>query len=118
LELSRVCFMLDALMRNVEAQLGTAAAAKGLGFDIEIDPVLMRPLCGDSLRLEQVLLNFASNAVKFSERGRITMRAHLAHAFGPEVLVRFEVEDRGIGIEEQAQPHLFTPFQQADQSAT
>jgi len=118
LELSRVCFMLDALMRNVEAQLGTAAAAKGLGFDIEIDPVLMRPLCGDSLRLEQVLLNFAGNAVKFSERGRITMRARLAHAFGPEVLVRFEVEDRGIGIDEQALPHLFTPFQQADQSAT
>ena len=118
LELSRVCFMLDALMRNVEAQLGTAAAAKGLGFDIEIDPVLMRPLCGDSLRLEQVLLNFAGNAVKFSERGRITLRARMAHAFGPEVLVRFEVEDRGIGIEEDALPNLFTPFQQADQSAT
>ena len=118
LELSRVCFMLDALMRNVEAQLGTTAAAKGLGFDIEIDPVLMRPLCGDSLRLEQVLLNFAGNALKFSERGRITMRARLAHAFGPEVLVRFEVEDRGIGIEAGALPQLFTPFQQADQSAT
>ena len=118
LELSRVCFMLDALLRNVEAQLGTAAVAKGLGFDIEIDPVLMRPLCGDSLRLEQVLLNFAGNAVKFSERGRITLRARLARAFGPEVLVRFEVEDRGIGIDAAALPHLFTPFQQADQSAT
>ncbi|RNF27757.1 hypothetical protein NM04_26805 [Massilia aurea] len=118
LELSRVCFMLDALMRNVEAQLGTAAVAKGLGFDIEIDPVLMRPLCGDSLRLEQVLLNFAGNAVKFSERGRITLRARLARAFGPEVLVRFEVEDRGIGIDAAALPHLFSPFQQADQSAT
>ena len=118
LELSRVCFMLDALLRNVEAQLGTAAMAKGLGFDIEIDPVLMRPLCGDSLRLEQVLLNFAGNAVKFSERGRITLRARLARAFGPEVLVRFEVEDRGIGIDAAALPHLFTPFQQADQSAT
>ena len=118
LELSRVCFMLDALMRNVEAQLGTSAAAKGLGFDIEIDPVLMRPLCGDSLRLEQVLLNFASNAVKFSERGRITLRARLARAFGPEVLVRFEVEDRGIGIDAADLPYLFTPFQQADQSAT
>ena len=118
LELSRVCFMLDALMRNVESQLGTAAAAKGLGFDIEIDPVLMRPLCGDSLRLEQVLLNFAGNAVKFSERGRITMRARLAHAFGPEVLVRFEVEDRGIGIPQAALAQLFTPFQQADPSAT
>ncbi|MGF6272843.1 two-component system sensor histidine kinase/response regulator [Massilia sp. UYP11] len=118
LELSRVCFMLDALMRNVEAQLGTAAAAKGLGFDIEIDPVLMRPLCGDSLRLEQVLLNFAGNAVKFSDRGRITLRARLARAFGPEVLVRFEVEDHGVGIDAAALPHLFTPFQQADQSAT
>ncbi len=118
LELSRVCFMLDALMRNVEAQLGTAAVAKGLGFNIEIDPVLMRPLCGDSLRLEQVLLNFAGNAVKFSERGRITLRARLARAFGPEVLVRFEVEDRGIGIDAAALPHLFSPFQQADQSAT
>ena len=118
LELSRVCFMLDALLRNVEAQLGTAAVAKGLGFDIEIDPVLMRPLCGDSLRLEQVLLNFAGNAVKFSERGRITLRARLARAFGPEVLVRFEVEDRGIGIDAAALPNLFTPFQQADQSAT
>jgi len=118
LELSRVCFMLDALLRNVEAQLGTAAVAKGLGFDIEIDPVLMRPLCGDSLRLEQVLLNFTGNAVKFSERGRITLRARLARAFGPEVLVRFEVHDRGIGIDAAALPHLFTPFQQADQSAT
>jgi CheY-like chemotaxis protein/HPt (histidine-containing phosphotransfer) domain-containing protein len=65
-----------------------------------------------------VLLNFAGNAVKFSERGRITLRARLARAFGPEVLVRFEVEDRGIGIDAAALPHLFTPFQQADQSAT
>ena len=118
LELATERFMPDALMRNVEAQLGTAAAAKGLGFDIEIAPELMRPLCGDSLRLEQVLLNFAGNAVKFAERGRITMRARLAHAFGPEILVRFEVEDRGIGIAPNALQHLFTPFQQADQSAT
>lgn len=118
LELATERFMPDALTRNVEAQLGTAAAAKGLGFDIEIAPELMRPLCGDSLRLEQVLLNFAGNAVKFAERGRITMRARLAHAFGPEILVRFEVEDRGIGIAPNALQHLFTPFQQADQSAT
>ena len=118
LELSRTCFMLDALMRDVESQLGPAAAAKGLGFDTEIAPELMRPLCGDSLRLEQVLLNFASNAVKFSEHGRIKLRARLAHAFGPEVLVRFEVEDRGIGIDPAALPNLFTPFQQADPSAT
>ena len=118
LELRRETFMLDALMRNVEAQLGAAAAVKGLGFDIEIPAELMRPLCADALRLEQVLLNFAGNAVKFSERGRIALRARLERAFGPEVLVRFEVEDKGIGIEPEALAQLFVPFQQADPSAT
>jgi signal transduction histidine kinase/CheY-like chemotaxis protein/CHASE1-domain containing sensor protein/HPt (histidine-containing phosphotransfer) domain-containing protein len=118
LELRRETFMIDALMRNVEVQLSAQAAAKGLGFDVEIAPELMRPLCGDVLRLEQVLINFAGNAVKFSERGRIKLRANLARAFGPEVLVRFEVQDRGIGIAPDALPQLFTPFQQADPSAT
>ena len=118
LELRRVTFMIDALLRNIEVQLGATAAAKGLGFDVEIAPELMRPLCGDSLRLEQVLLNFASNAVKFSERGRITLRVRLERAFGPEVLVRFEVQDRGIGIGPDELAQLFTPFQQADPSAT
>ncbi|RZA29376.1 MAG: PAS domain S-box protein, partial [Lysobacteraceae bacterium] len=69
LELDTVGFMLDKLMRDVEQQLGQAAAAKGLGFDVDIAPELMRPLRGDPLRLAQVLLNFAGNAVKFSEHG-------------------------------------------------
>jgi signal transduction histidine kinase/CheY-like chemotaxis protein/HPt (histidine-containing phosphotransfer) domain-containing protein len=118
LKLETRAFMLDSLMQNVETQLGQAAASKGLGFDITIPPELMRPLRGDPLRLEQVLLNFAGNALKFSYSGRIKLRARLERAFGPEVLVRFEVEDHGIGIDLSAQPNLFTPFQQADQSAT
>jgi PAS domain S-box-containing protein len=118
LELATRAFMLDALLRNVEQQLGQAASAKGLGFDVDIAPELMRPLRGDPLRLEQVLLNFAGNAVKFSERGRILLRARLEHAFGPELLVRFEVRDQGIGIPPSQQAGLFTPFHQADPSAT
>ncbi|MCC2958504.1 CHASE domain-containing protein [Massilia sp. IC2-477] len=118
LELATRSFMLDAVMRNVEQQLGQAAGAKGLGFDLEIAPELMRPLRGDPLRLEQVLLNFAGNAVKFSEHGRIGLRARLEHAFGPELLVRFEVQDCGIGIEPDKLDSLFTPFHQADPSAT
>ncbi|MCD2519534.1 CHASE domain-containing protein [Massilia sp. G4R7] len=118
LELDAVGFMLDALLRNVELQLGQTAAAKGLGFDVEVAPELMRPVRGDPLRLEQVLLNFAGNAIKFSERGRIVLRARLARAFGPELLVRFEVRDNGIGIDPQVQAGLFTPFHQADQSTT
>ncbi len=118
LELAASSFMLDAVMRNVEQQLGQAAGAKGLGFELEVAPELMRPLRGDPLRLEQVLLNFAGNAVKFSERGRIRLRARLEHAFGPELLVRFEVQDNGVGIEPDKLATLFTPFQQADPSAT
>ncbi len=118
LELDAVGFMLDALLRNVELQLGQTAAAKGLGFDVEVAPELMRPVRGDPLRLEQVLLNFAGNAIKFSEHGRIVLRARLARAFGPELLVRFEVRDNGIGIEAGVQAGLFTPFHQADQSTT
>ncbi len=118
LELDAVGFMLDALLRNVELQLGQAAAAKGLGFDVDVAPELMRPVRGDPLRLEQVLLNFAGNAIKFSEHGRIVLRARLARAFGPELLVRFEVRDNGIGIAREQQAGLFTPFHQADQSTT
>ena len=118
LELDAVAFMLPGLLRNVELQLGQAASAKGLGFDVEVAPELMRPLRGDPLRLEQVLLNFAGNAIKFSERGRITLRATLARAFGPELLVRFEVRDKGIGIAPEQQAGLFRPFHQADPSAT
>ena len=118
LELDAVGFMLDALLRNVELQLGQAAAAQGLGFDVDVAPELMRPVRGDPLRLEQVLLNFAGNAIKFSEHGRIVLRARLARAFGPELLVRFEVCDNGIGIAPEQQAGLFTPFHQADQSTT
>ena len=118
LELATRGFMLDRVMRNVEQQLGQAAASKGLGFDVDIAPELMRPLRGDPLRLEQVLLNFAGNAVKFSEHGRILLRARLEHAFGPELLVRFEVQDKGIGIAPDKLAGLFTPFHQADPSAT
>ena len=118
LELDAVAFMLPGLLRNVELQLGQAASAKGLGFEVEVAPELMRPLRGDPLRLEQVLLNFAGNAIKFSERGRITLRATLARAFGPELLVRFEVRDKGIGIAPEQQAGLFRPFHQADPSAT
>ncbi|KFI08155.1 hypothetical protein JN27_04940 [Massilia sp. BSC265] len=118
LELATCGFMLDRVMRNVEQQLGQAAAGKGLGFVADIAPELMRPLRGDPLRLEQVLLNFAGNAVKFSEHGRILLRARLEHAFGPELLVRFEVQDTGIGIAPDKLAGLFTPFHQADPSAT
>jgi two-component system sensor histidine kinase/response regulator len=118
LELERLDFTLDALMRNIASQLGEAAAAKRLALEFDVAPALERPLRGDPLRLAQVLLNFAGNAIKFSERGSVFIRARTLAAPGRAILVRFEVEDAGIGIDPAEQPRLFTPFYQADTSTT
>ena len=118
LELEQLEFRLDTLMQGLQTQLGEAAAAKGLRLEFDIAPELARPLRGDPLRLEQVLLNFTGNAIKFSERGSIVVRARSLGAFGHETLVRFEVEDCGIGIAPEELGRLFTSFHQADPSTT
>lgn len=118
LELEQLEFRLDTLMQGLETQLGEAAAARGLRLEFDIAPELARPLRGDPLRLEQVLLNFAGNAIKFSERGSVVIRARSLNAFGHETLVRFEVEDSGIGIAPEELGRLFTSFHQADPSTT
>jgi PAS domain S-box-containing protein len=118
IELELLDFTLEALMHNLANQLGEAAQAKGLALEFEIAPELRHPLRGDPLRLEQVLLNFTSNAIKFSEQGTILVRAETVRSAGADMLVRFEVRDSGIGIAAQELPHLFTPFHQADPSTT
>ncbi|WP_229482989.1 CHASE domain-containing protein, partial [Massilia horti] len=114
LDLETLDFTLASLMRNVSHQLGEAAAAKGLKLEFDIAPSLECPLRGDPLRLEQVLLNFTSNAIKFSEHGTILIRARPLEPG----MVRFEVQDSGIGIDAAELPHLFTSFHQADPSTT
>jgi PAS domain S-box-containing protein len=117
-ELELLDFTLEALMRNLASQLGEAAGAKGLVLEFEIAPELRRSLRGDPLRLEQVLLNFTSNAIKFSEHGQVHVRAHPVRSLGADTLVRFEVQDHGIGIAPDELPRLFAPFHQADPSTT
>jgi signal transduction histidine kinase/CheY-like chemotaxis protein/HPt (histidine-containing phosphotransfer) domain-containing protein len=117
-ELEARDFTLDALMRNVAGQLGAQAAARGLELAFDVAPDLQCPLRGDPLRLEQVLLNFVGNAIKFSERGTVAVRARAERTPGAGLLVRFEVEDHGIGIAADDLAQLFTPFHQADPSTT
>ena len=117
-ELELLDFTLEALMHNLANQLGEGAAARGLALEFEIAPELRRPLRGDPLRLEQVLLNFTSNAIKFSEQGVVLVRAHAVRTLGADTLVRFEVVDSGIGIAPEELPQLFAPFHQADPSTT
>jgi signal transduction histidine kinase len=94
------------------------AQAKGLSLSWDIDPALPAVLCGDAVRLRQILLSFTSNAIKFSERGQITVRVSLAEEDRLSVLLRIEVTDQGIGISPEQQARLFQAFTQADGSMT
>ena len=75
-------------------------------------------LFGDRTRLQQALLNYATNAVKFTEHGRIVLRAHVLEDGETSMLLRFEVRDSGPGIAPEALPRLFSAFEQADNSIT
>ena len=118
LKLEHMDLNLHAVFDNVSSLTGQKAKEKGLHLACFIDPRLPTVLQGDPLRLGQVLLNFASNAVKFAERGSIEMRASLVEHSGQRVVIRFEVEDHGIGIAPADQERLFAAFEQADGSTT
>ena len=118
MQLEALDFGLEALLSNIVSQLGDSAARKDLELVCEIWPGLARQLRGDPLRLEQVLLNFTSNAIKFSEHGKVTIRVRLLEERDSQLLVRFEVEDKGIGMTPAQVRQLFQSFHQADASTT
>lgn len=110
-------FHLSAILDNVAALIGESAQAKGLRVEVDADQV-PEWLYGDSTRLRQALLNFAGNAVKFTERGSIALRARLLEQQGDDLLLRFEVADTGMGISSDTLQRLFEAFEQADISTT
>jgi PAS domain S-box-containing protein len=107
----------QTLLSNVATILRDRAQAKGLRLMVESD-TLPAPLEGDATRLQQCLLNYATNAVKFTDRGSVTLRARLVAETASAVMVRFEVQDTGIGIADDVLPRLFHVFEQADNSTT
>lgn len=108
---------IDAISANVVSMLNDRARAKNLNFVVE-PALLPKGLRGDPTRLQQALLNYASNAIKFTDTGNITMRTRIEEASADSVFLRFEVEDTGIGIDEAILPKLFSTFEQADNSIT
>ncbi|MEI6473583.1 MAG: response regulator, partial [Holophagaceae bacterium] len=117
MQLESVDFHLSAILDNVTSIIGPAAQAKGLRIETDGGTVPLW-LRGDVTRLRQALLNFASNAVKFTETGFIALRAKLLEDDGVELRVRFEVQDSGIGIAPDQMGRLFKAFEQADTSTT
>ncbi|MDP2882067.1 MAG: PAS domain S-box protein [Azonexus sp.] len=107
----------DSILGNVAAMLRDRVQAKHLTLNTEPAPHLP-PLLGDVTRLQQALLNYVTNAIKFTDEGIITLRASLVDEDADSVLLRFEVEDTGIGIAEDDLPRLFGAFEQADNSTT
>ena len=117
LQLESTDFALAAILDNVASIIGDPARDKGLRVDVDTYEVPLW-LRGDPTRLRQALLNYAGNAVKFTEQGSIALRARLLEDSGDELLVRFEVADTGVGIEPDAVGRLFQTFEQADTSIT
>ncbi len=117
LQLEDENFSLSAVLDHVRSLIQDAANAKGIQIVVDGGQVPLW-LRGDAMRLRQALLNFAGNAVKFTERGTVWLRARQLMDDGGNLLVRFEVQDTGIGISPEVLPTLFVAFQQADGSTT
>lgn len=117
LYLSPYDFVLREILSNLENQLIPKAKQKELELIFDIPPDLYElKLHGDAARIEQVLRNYACNAIKFTAQGSITIRAALLEEDDLSCKLRFEVQDTGIGIDMDKQPLLFVPFWQVDTS--
>ncbi len=102
----------DSILKHITNLLADQVKAKCLEISIEIDATLGSQLRGDTQRITQVLVNFFSNAVKFSEKGKIVLRALNIEEAEASCLVRFEVQDSGIGVDDAEKSLLFQPFMQ------
>ena len=117
LNLKSVSFSPAAFLDQVRALIKDSLVAKGLAFRCEAGALPM-VVSGDATRLRQALLNYLTNAVKFTERGEIALRVAVVEETGNDLLARFEVSDTGTGIAPDQLDKLFAAFEQADSSTT
>ncbi|WP_269516479.1 ATP-binding protein [Brevundimonas subvibrioides] len=118
LEIADEPFDLRRAINEAAHLYGTPAAEKGLQFFVEIDPAVSGWVRGDVVRLKQVLTNLVSNAVKFTTQGFVSLTASTGHDRTGAAILRFTVEDTGVGFDAEAKARLFTRFEQADGTIT
>jgi signal transduction histidine kinase/CheY-like chemotaxis protein len=109
-------FALRAVIADASSFVIVSARSKGLAYQCEIADDAPNWVSGDALRLQQILVNLLTNAIKFTERGHLRLRVTADRADRP--MVRFEIEDTGVGIEPGQMARLFEPFEQVDNSST
>lgn len=114
LELDAVDFDLNSLLKDFCPLMAVRAHEKNLEFVCDIDGTVPALLRGDMGRLRQILLNLIGNAIKFTERGQVVLRIELDQQQEQAVLLRFRVQDSGLGIPEEKQAELFKKFSQVD----
>ncbi|MBJ6110880.1 PAS domain S-box protein [Hymenobacter sp. BT523] len=113
LELNHAPFDLAVALQGAGQTVAALAAEKGLHLEIELPAPTGPRVLGDAYRLHQVLLNLLSNAIKFTERGSVQLGAAVLHETEQELLLKFWVQDTGIGIAPNQQAHIFEAFAQA-----
>jgi PAS domain S-box-containing protein len=118
LELEHAPFRLDDILDNLATIMGMNAGSKRIELVIGALPAGTSRLIGDAHRLEQVLINLTGNAIKFTERGSVTVSMDLVSRKNDQVTLRFSVRDTGIGIPREKQAGIFDSFSQADTSTT
>lgn len=117
-EIENIYFNMDAVLDNLAVIIGEKCSHKGLKLKFDIDSMLPKNLKGDPLRIGQILINYADNAVKFTEKGQIIVRIRKENQSPNICIVRFEIQDTGIGMTQEQKNSLFQPFHQADTSIT
>lgn len=118
LVLESVDFSLDGLLAELKTLLSGKVAGKDLALCFDIDTAVPKRVRGDPFRLKQILLNYTNNAIKFTERGEINLFVRLLNRTANGCLLRFEVEDTGIGMSKAQQAKLFKSFEQVDSTMT
>ena len=118
LDIEAIDFTLDQVLQNVANLIAEKATAKGLELLFDIDSRLPQRMVGDPLRLGQILINYSNNAVKFTEKGEITISMTVQEETDNDILIRGAVTDTGIGLTPEQMAKLFQSFQQADTSTT
>jgi signal transduction histidine kinase len=118
LELDQAPFVLSAVLDALNVMMTATIGRRDIGLMIAVDPSVPARIVGDAHRLQQILINLAGNALKFTEEGEVVLRVTVEGQASNRILLRFAVSDTGIGIPAAKLPELFDAFAQADSSTT